>query len=71
MARLDYFSGQFSNVLLTSIVVATAQEQTVASLGTADGRLIQVGGQGARGSTGKERGTVTLYLNRLTRGRAV
>uniref|UniRef100_A0A673ZR91 receptor protein-tyrosine kinase n=1 Tax=Salmo trutta TaxID=8032 RepID=A0A673ZR91_SALTR len=42
MARLDYFSGQFSNVLLTSIVVATAQEQTVASLGTADGRLIQV-----------------------------
>ncbi|XP_071008074.1 hepatocyte growth factor receptor-like [Oncorhynchus clarkii lewisi] len=42
MARLDYFSGQFSNVLLTSIAVATAQEQTVASLGTADGRLIQV-----------------------------
>ncbi|KAK6317901.1 hypothetical protein J4Q44_G00111920 [Coregonus suidteri] len=42
MTRLDYFSGQFSKVLLTSIVVATAQEQTVASLGTADGRLIQV-----------------------------
>ncbi|KAL0968655.1 hypothetical protein UPYG_G00269750 [Umbra pygmaea] len=42
MPRLDYFSGQFSNILLTSIAVATAQEQTVASLGTADGRLIQV-----------------------------
>uniref|UniRef100_A0A6Q2Y117 Hepatocyte growth factor receptor n=1 Tax=Esox lucius TaxID=8010 RepID=A0A6Q2Y117_ESOLU len=42
MARLDYFSGQFRNVLLTSIAVATAQEQTVASLGTEDGRLIQV-----------------------------
>lgn len=43
MTRLDYFSGQFSKVLLTSIAVATAQEQTVASLGTTDGRLIQVG----------------------------
>ncbi|XP_042157690.1 hepatocyte growth factor receptor isoform X1 [Oncorhynchus tshawytscha] len=42
MTRLDYFSGQFSKVLLTSIAVATAQEQTVASLGTTDGRLIQV-----------------------------
>ncbi|XP_062317300.1 hepatocyte growth factor receptor isoform X1 [Osmerus eperlanus] len=42
MARLDYFRGEFTNVLLTSIAVAPVQDDTVASLGTADGRLIQV-----------------------------
>ena len=48
MARLDYFRGEFTNVLLTSIAVAPVQDDTVASLGTADGRLIQVRVQSSR-----------------------
>uniref|UniRef100_A0AAY4CT02 receptor protein-tyrosine kinase n=1 Tax=Denticeps clupeoides TaxID=299321 RepID=A0AAY4CT02_9TELE len=39
--RLDFFNGQFSNVLLTSIAVFPVLNQTVATLGTADGRVIQ------------------------------
>ncbi|XP_023652675.2 hepatocyte growth factor receptor-like isoform X1 [Paramormyrops kingsleyae] len=42
ITRLDYFSGQFSNVLLTSIAVFPMGGQTVASLGTSTGRVIQV-----------------------------
>ncbi|KAJ8395693.1 hypothetical protein AAFF_G00029300 [Aldrovandia affinis] len=42
MKRLDYFNGQFGNVLLTSIAVLPMQDDTVASLGTSDGRVIQV-----------------------------
>nr|XP_023664854.1 hepatocyte growth factor receptor [Paramormyrops kingsleyae] len=42
MTRLDYFSGQFSNVLITSIAVFSLGEQTVANLGTSKGRVIQV-----------------------------
>ncbi|KAL4659477.1 hepatocyte growth factor receptor-like isoform X2 [Arapaima gigas] len=40
--RLDYFNGQFSNVLLTSIAVYPMGDQTVATLGTSTGRVIQV-----------------------------
>ncbi|XP_030625039.1 hepatocyte growth factor receptor [Chanos chanos] len=40
--RRDYFNGRFRDVLLTSIAVVPMQNHTVASLGTADGRLIQV-----------------------------
>uniref|UniRef100_A0A4W3HX17 Hepatocyte growth factor receptor n=1 Tax=Callorhinchus milii TaxID=7868 RepID=A0A4W3HX17_CALMI len=40
--RLDLFFGQFRNVLLTSIAVFTKGKVTVANLGTAEGRLIQV-----------------------------
>ncbi|XP_064199105.1 hepatocyte growth factor receptor [Anguilla rostrata] len=40
--RLDYFNGQFNDVLLTSIAVAPMQDDTVASLGTSEGRVIQV-----------------------------
>lgn len=43
MTRLDYFSGQFSNVLITSIAIFSLGEQTVANLGTSKGRVIQVG----------------------------
>ncbi|KAL2093286.1 hypothetical protein ACEWY4_010598 [Coilia grayii] len=39
--RVDYFNGQFSNVLITSIAVYPLQNLTVASLGTSDGRVIQ------------------------------
>ncbi|XP_061108716.1 hepatocyte growth factor receptor isoform X1 [Conger conger] len=42
MKRLDYFSGQFSDVLLTSIAVYPMQDDTVATLGTSEGRVIQV-----------------------------
>ncbi|XP_061085911.1 hepatocyte growth factor receptor-like isoform X2 [Conger conger] len=42
MKRLDYFHGQFSDVLLTSIAVFPMGEETVASLGTSTGRVIQV-----------------------------
>ncbi|KAL4656797.1 hepatocyte growth factor receptor-like [Arapaima gigas] len=42
MTRLDYFAGQFSKVLLTSITVFSMGEQTVANLGTSNGRVIQV-----------------------------
>ncbi|XP_036374056.1 hepatocyte growth factor receptor [Megalops cyprinoides] len=42
MKRLDYLHGQFRNVLLTSIAVSPVQDDTVATLGTADGRVIQV-----------------------------
>lgn len=44
MTRLDYFHGQFSDLLLTSIAVFPMEEETVASLGTSTGRVIQVGG---------------------------
>lgn len=40
--RLDYFNGQFNNVLITSIAVYPLQDLTVASLGTSDGRVIQI-----------------------------
>ncbi|XP_035258018.1 hepatocyte growth factor receptor-like [Anguilla anguilla] len=42
MTRLDYFHGQFSNLLLTSIAVFPMGDETVASLGTSTGRVIQV-----------------------------
>ncbi|KAJ8388605.1 hypothetical protein AAFF_G00131700 [Aldrovandia affinis] len=42
MKRLDYFQGQFSQVLLTSIAVFPMGDETVASLGTSTGRVIQV-----------------------------
>ena len=45
MTRLDYFHGQFSDVLLTSIAVFSMGEETVASLGTSTGRVIQVRGR--------------------------
>uniref|UniRef100_A0A4W4DQG3 Sema domain-containing protein n=1 Tax=Electrophorus electricus TaxID=8005 RepID=A0A4W4DQG3_ELEEL len=38
----DWFSGRFRNVLLTSISAMPIQDHTVATLGTADGRVIQV-----------------------------
>ncbi|XP_076159386.1 hepatocyte growth factor receptor isoform X2 [Alosa pseudoharengus] len=41
ITRLDYFNGQFSNILITSIAVYPLQNHTVASLGTSDGRVIQ------------------------------
>uniref|UniRef100_UPI00398E45E7 hepatocyte growth factor receptor isoform X2 n=1 Tax=Pristiophorus japonicus TaxID=55135 RepID=UPI00398E45E7 len=40
--RLDLFLGQFRNVLLTSIAVFTQGKITIANLGTADGRIMQV-----------------------------
>ncbi|XP_072915609.1 hepatocyte growth factor receptor isoform X1 [Hemitrygon akajei] len=40
--RLDLFLGQFQNTLLTSIAVFTMGKVTVANLGTADGRVMQV-----------------------------
>ncbi|KAI4880943.1 hypothetical protein NFI96_028897 [Prochilodus magdalenae] len=40
--RKDWFNGRFRNVLLTSIAVVPMQDHTVATLGTADGRVIQV-----------------------------
>ncbi len=40
--RRDYFHGRFQNVLLTSIAVVPIQNHTVVSLGTAEGRVIQV-----------------------------
>lgn len=40
--RKDWFNGRFRDVLLTSIAVVPVQEHTVATLGTADGRVIQV-----------------------------
>lgn len=40
--RRDYFNGRFRNSLLTSIAVVPIQNHTVVSLGTAEGRVIQV-----------------------------
>ncbi|XP_073687661.1 hepatocyte growth factor receptor [Garra rufa] len=40
--RRDYFHGRFRNVLLTSIAVVPIKNHTVVSLGTAEGRVIQV-----------------------------
>nr|XP_055047607.1 hepatocyte growth factor receptor isoform X2 [Misgurnus anguillicaudatus] len=40
--RRDYFNGRFRNVLLTSIAVVPIQNHTVVSLGTNEGRVIQV-----------------------------
>ncbi|KAG1939189.1 hepatocyte growth factor receptor isoform X1 [Pimephales promelas] len=40
--RRDYFHGRFRNILLTSIAVVPIQNHTVVSLGTAEGRVIQV-----------------------------
>ncbi|XP_078273567.1 hepatocyte growth factor receptor isoform X2 [Rhinoraja longicauda] len=40
--RLDLFLGQFQNTLLTSIGVFTQERVTIANLGTADGRVMQV-----------------------------
>ncbi|XP_051979167.1 hepatocyte growth factor receptor isoform X2 [Xyrauchen texanus] len=40
--RRDYFHGRFRNVLLNSIAVVPIQNHTVVSLGTAEGRVIQV-----------------------------
>ncbi|KAJ8245354.1 hypothetical protein GJAV_G00269870 [Gymnothorax javanicus] len=42
MTRLDYFSGQLSHLLLTSIAVFPMGDETVANLGTSSGRVIQV-----------------------------
>ncbi|RXM30143.1 Hepatocyte growth factor receptor [Acipenser ruthenus] len=42
MQRLDFFLGQFRNMLLTSITVFTQGELTVANLGTSEGRVMQV-----------------------------
>uniref|UniRef100_A0A8C5MDM8 Hepatocyte growth factor receptor n=1 Tax=Leptobrachium leishanense TaxID=445787 RepID=A0A8C5MDM8_9ANUR len=42
LKRLDLFMGQFHNVLLTSISVFTEGYLTIANLGTADGRFLQV-----------------------------
>ncbi|KAL6480596.1 hypothetical protein MHYP_G00116290 [Metynnis hypsauchen] len=40
--RKDWFNGRFRNVLLTAIAVVPMQNHTVATLGTAEGRVIQV-----------------------------
>ncbi|XP_055505960.1 LOW QUALITY PROTEIN: hepatocyte growth factor receptor [Leucoraja erinacea] len=40
--RLDLFLGHFQNILLTSIAVFTQGRVTIANLGTADGRVMQV-----------------------------
>ncbi|XP_067292972.1 hepatocyte growth factor receptor isoform X2 [Pseudorasbora parva] len=40
--RRDYFHGRFRNILLTSIAVVPIKNHTVVSLGTAEGRVIQV-----------------------------
>ncbi|XP_063302921.1 hepatocyte growth factor receptor isoform X1 [Pelobates fuscus] len=42
LQRLDLFMGQFNKVLLTSISVFTQDSLTIANLGTADGRFLQV-----------------------------
>ncbi|KAJ8261940.1 hypothetical protein GJAV_G00160230 [Gymnothorax javanicus] len=42
MKRLDYFSGQFGDVLLTSITVFPMLDDTIATLGTSEGRVIQI-----------------------------
>ncbi|KAJ8370521.1 hypothetical protein SKAU_G00105490 [Synaphobranchus kaupii] len=40
--RVDLFNRQMQNVLLTSLLVTTLQYQTLAHIGTKDGRLLQV-----------------------------
>ncbi|XP_022539754.2 hepatocyte growth factor receptor isoform X1 [Astyanax mexicanus] len=40
--RKDWFNGRFRNILITSIAVVPMKDHTVATLGTADGRVIQV-----------------------------
>ncbi|KAJ8366432.1 hypothetical protein AAFF_G00355630 [Aldrovandia affinis] len=39
--RVDLFNRQMQNVLLTSVLVTTVQDQTVAHIGTQDGRMLQ------------------------------
>ncbi|KAG9332659.1 hypothetical protein JZ751_014757 [Albula glossodonta] len=39
--RVDLFNKQMQNVLLTSVLVTTVQDQTVAHIGTKDGRMLQ------------------------------
>lgn len=47
--KVDLFNGRLSGTLLTSIFVTVLQNVTVAHLGTAQGRVLQVGaGQGAQ-----------------------
>uniref|UniRef100_A0A8B9RKA1 receptor protein-tyrosine kinase n=1 Tax=Astyanax mexicanus TaxID=7994 RepID=A0A8B9RKA1_ASTMX len=38
----NWFNGRFRNILITSIAVVPMKDHTVATLGTADGRVIQV-----------------------------
>lgn len=40
--RVDFFNGQMSNVLFTSILVTTIDTKTVAHIGTDHGRLLQI-----------------------------
>lgn len=41
--KVDLFNGRLSGILLTSIFVTVLQNVTVAHLGTAQGRVLQVG----------------------------
>ncbi|CAN0181216.1 unnamed protein product [Lampetra planeri] len=41
-SRVDVYQRQFSGTLLTSIAVGAAGDDTLASLGTADGRIVQI-----------------------------
>lgn len=41
--RVDLFNRQMTNVLLTSLLVTTIDNKTVAHIGTSTGRLLQVG----------------------------
>lgn len=41
--KVDLFNGQLTGVLLTSLFVTTMGDVTVAHLGTAEGRIFQVG----------------------------
>lgn len=40
--RVDLFNRQMTNVLLTSLLVTTIENKTVAHIGTSSGRLLQV-----------------------------
>lgn len=40
--RVDLFNRQMQGILLTSLLVTTIEHQTVAHIGTSDGRLLQV-----------------------------
>lgn len=40
--RVDLFNRQMTNVLLTSLLVTTIENKTVAHIGTSTGRLLQV-----------------------------
>ena len=40
--RVDLFNREMTNTLLTSLLVTTIENKTVAHIGTSDGRLLQV-----------------------------